>query len=135
MKSKKSQQSELRLALPRENAHLFGHDQILADIFTAYNKKSMPGGWLISGVAGIGKATLAYRIAKFVLYHGKKGTSGLFGSQESADLSVPQNSQSSLKVSAGTHPDLLVLESGGDDEKSIRGDILIEDARISDCYY
>lgn len=129
MKGKKTKQIETQLLSPRENPIFFGHEDIVADMFSAYNNSNMPGGWLISGPTGIGKATLAYRFAKFILYHGGKKLGGLFEDNTSADLSIPQNSPSFSKVSNGTHPDLLVLEAGIKDSKSISGDILVEDAR------
>lgn len=129
MKSKKATKTEPQLLLPRENPNFFGYDNILADIFSSYNNGNMPGGWLISGPSGIGKATLAYRFSRFILSCSKQETAGLFANRASVDLSTPQNSSSFIKVSNGTHPDLLVLEAGIEGEKSIRGDILVEDAR------
>jgi len=35
----------------------------------AYRSGRIPHAWLIGGAAGVGKATLAYRMARFVLAH------------------------------------------------------------------
>ena len=39
----------------------------------------MPHAWLIGGPQGIGKATLAYRTARFVLAHGNPKSSDVHG--------------------------------------------------------
>jgi len=130
MKGKKNRQAENIVLLPRENPNFFGHEHVVADFYAAYNKGNMPAGWLISGKKGIGKATLAYRLARFMLYHGKKKSGGLFAEERpSTDLSIPQNSPIFSKVNIGSHPDLLVLESGLEDSKSAAGEILVEEAR------
>ncbi len=38
-------------------------------LLDAYRSGRIPHAWLIGGAQGIGKATLAYRMAKFVLAH------------------------------------------------------------------
>jgi DNA polymerase-3 subunit delta' len=58
---------------------------------------------MISGPRGIGKATLAYRFARFLL-HRHLATSSLDG------LNVDPGDPVSRLVAAGSHPDLFVLE-------------------------
>ena len=62
---------------PRENPELVGHDAAEAALYDAWNSGRLAHGWLINGPQGIGKATLAYRFARFVLSGGRAG--GLFG--------------------------------------------------------
>jgi len=52
---------------PNKNTHLIGHDEAIKLFLTAYNSGSLHHGWLITGPEGIGKATLAYKIARFLL--------------------------------------------------------------------
>ncbi len=59
--------------------------------------------WLIKGAEGIGKATLAYRLARFMLSCRGEDTAG------ARDLSVPDDSPVFAKVAALSHPNLLVL--------------------------
>ena len=54
---------------PRETSALFGHDAAERALLDAYKGGSIPHAWLIGGPPGIGKATLAYRLARFVLAH------------------------------------------------------------------
>ena len=48
---------------------LFGHAEAEQTLLDAYRGGRMPHAWLIGGPPGIGKATLAYRMARFVLAH------------------------------------------------------------------
>ncbi|HET6839783.1 MAG TPA: DNA polymerase III subunit delta', partial [Bradyrhizobium sp.] len=56
---------------PRETTVLFGHREAETALLNAYRSGRIPHAWLIGGAAGIGKATLAYRMARFVLAHGE----------------------------------------------------------------
>lgn len=70
-----------------------------------YGQVYRRGGWLISGPPGIGKATLAYRIARYLLTYGATDNGP-------ADLSVPANAADAQLVAAGSHPGLLALRRG-----------------------
>src|ERR1700759_4193472 len=52
---------------PRETMVLFGHQAAEQAFLSSYRSGRIPHSWLIGGEAGIGKATLAYRMARFVL--------------------------------------------------------------------
>src|SRR2546430_16312997 len=54
---------------PRETGALFGHREAEMGLLNAYRSGRIPHAWLIGGPQGIGKATLAYRMARFVLAH------------------------------------------------------------------
>ncbi len=84
---------------------LIGQDLALSRAARAIRNGKPPQGWLISGPPGIGKATLAYRIARYLLAYGASDAGP-------ADLSVPVNDPAALQVAAGSHPGLLVLKRG-----------------------
>src|SRR4051812_35324509 len=88
---------------PREIHALFGQDQALARAARALRSGRPPSAWLITGAPGIGKATLAYRIARYLL---------AFGATDAGpeDLSVAENHPAARQVAAGSHPGLLVLK-------------------------
>ena len=54
---------------PREAQQLFGHADAERTLLDAYRSGRIPHAWLIGGPHGVGKATLAYRMARFVLAH------------------------------------------------------------------
>src|ERR1700729_1251792 len=62
-------ESQITARLPRETTALFGHREAEAALLDAYRSGRIPHAWLIGGAQGIGKATLAYRMARFVLAH------------------------------------------------------------------
>ncbi len=64
-----------------------------------------PHAWLITGPPGIGKATLAYRMARYLLRHGATA-------EGAADLAVPRDDAVARQVEARAHPGLLVLKRG-----------------------
>ena len=55
--------------LPRVTTALYGHAEAEQALLDAYRGGRIPHAWLIGGPPGIGKATLAYRMARFVLAH------------------------------------------------------------------
>jgi len=89
-------------AHPRETPRLVGHEAVLARAALAIRSGRPPQAWLIAGPPGIGKATLAYRIARYLLAYGASD-------KGAADLSVPSNEAASMQVAAGSHPGLLAL--------------------------
>ncbi|HUJ03085.1 MAG TPA: DNA polymerase III subunit delta' [Rhizomicrobium sp.] len=89
-------------AHPRENFRLVGQSEALVRAARALRRGKPPQAWLIAGPPGIGKATLAYRIARYLLKYGARADGP-------EDLSVPEKDPVSIQVAAGAHPGLLVL--------------------------
>ena len=52
---------------PRANPDLLGHEAAEAELRRLFDSGRMPHALLLSGPRGIGKATLAFRLARFVL--------------------------------------------------------------------
>ena len=114
---------------PRENTALLGHQTAEANLLQAFNAGRLPHAWLITGPRGIGKATLAYRFARFLFAEGAGGGGGLFAAPATS-LAVAPSHQAFRLVVAGAHPDLLVVERGYDPRrKRQRREIVADDAR------
>lgn len=90
-------------AHPRETRDLFGHGEAERDLARAFASGRMHHGWLFAGPEGIGKATLAYRLARHVLAAPEERD--LFGES----LSVPDDCAAARQITAMAHPGLLVL--------------------------
>lgn len=83
---------------PRLNTMLVGHDAAEAELLRAVASGRLHHGWLITGPAGIGKATLGYRFARYLL-HGGRG-------QEDT-LEVGAQTQTYKRMAAGGHGDFV----------------------------
>ena len=95
---------------PRESQTLFGQSSAEADFLNAYTTGRLHSGWLIAGPQGVGKATLAWKIATFLLAE-PPADAGLFGETPPPPTSLavsPENADARL-VQSGAHPRLYVL--------------------------
>ncbi len=93
--------------LPRATAALFGHDDAEQALLTSYKSGRVPHAWLIGGPPGIGKATLAYRFARFVLAHPDPDAPDV---QNATSLAVDPAHPVARRIAAQAQGDLLVLE-------------------------
>ncbi|HLI21387.1 MAG TPA: DNA polymerase III subunit delta' [Stellaceae bacterium] len=115
---------------PRENPLLLGHDAPEAALLQCFNAGRLPHAWLVTGPRGIGKATLAYRFARFLFAEGASGGGGGLFSAPATSLAVQPGHQAFRLVATGSHPDLLVVERAFDPKrKRQRREIVAEDAR------
>jgi DNA polymerase-3 subunit delta' len=87
---------------PRETFTLEGQDVALSRAARALRTGRPPSAWLISGPPGVGKATLAYRIARYLMAHGAT-------TEGPEDLSVPFTAAAARQIMAQSHPGLLAL--------------------------
>ena len=85
---------------PRDRHVLFGHGEAERALLDAVASGRLHHAWLIGGPAGIGKATFAYRAAKYLLAGGRGGDS----------LAVDPTANAARQVMAGSHPNLVVLD-------------------------
>jgi DNA polymerase-3 subunit delta' len=92
-----------RFAHPRETGTLLGQDAALGRAARALRAGRPPSAWLITGPPGIGKATFAYRVARYLLAYGASDAGP-------EDLSVPDDHTATRQVLAQSHPGLLVLK-------------------------
>ncbi len=116
--------------LPRANPDLVGHDPAEAALLNAWRSGRMPHAWIVAGPRGIGKATLAYRFARFVLAQGAQADSGLFGAPEPRSLALPATDPVFRRVAAGGHADLVAIERTIDpDRDKLRTVIAVDQIR------
>lgn len=74
---------------PRETLHLFGQSNAEDAFLQAFNTGRLHHAWLITGPRGVGKATLAWRIARFLLSQPVgEADAGLFGDAPPAPTSL-----------------------------------------------
>ena len=91
---------------PRDAVSLYGHDKEEAAFLDAYRTGRMPHAWLLAGPEGIGKASFAWRAARFVLSHPDPTSDAV---QSAQSLDVDPLATVSRTITAQAHPDLFVL--------------------------
>ena len=110
---------------PRDTARLFGHDAAEARIAETFSRDRVHHAWLVSGREGIGKATLAYRMARFLLADPDQRGVGEHGA-----LSVPPKSVAARQVRALSHPGLMVIRRAWEPKtKRFLSSISVDDVR------
>jgi DNA polymerase III subunit delta' len=92
---------------PRETSVLFGHAEVERALLEAYRGGRLPHAWLIGGPAGIGKATLAFRFARFLLAHPDPRAAEVRGA---TSLAVDPGHPVARRMAVQAQGDLLVLE-------------------------
>jgi DNA polymerase-3 subunit delta' len=113
---------------PRHTYTLHGQDSAQADFLNAFNSDRMHHAWMITGPKGIGKATLAWRIARFVLSQPDKG--GMFDAPAPSNLEVSPDSPVSRRIDALGEPSLFLARRPWDEKaKKLKQNINVDEIR------
>ena len=123
---------QVAAAHPRETNVLFGHREAEQALLNAYRSGRIPHAWLIGGAQGIGKATLAYRMAKFVLAYRDPTAAEVQGA---ATLQVEPSNPVARHVAAGAHGSLLTLERTLNDKGVLRTVITVDETRETISFF
>lgn len=110
---------------PSANPDLYGHEANEKALLELYNDGKLPHALIFSGPFGVGKATAAFRLARFLLKHGAGGDDNqdsLFGDAPAKPdtLFVPMDDPVARKIAAGGHPDLRYIERPIDVRKGVK---------------
>jgi DNA polymerase III subunit delta' len=111
---------------PRANPDLAGHGYAECELRRLVEAGRLPHAILLSGPRGVGKATLAFRFARFLLATADHSTKAAI----EGGLAIDPESGVFHRVAAGGHADLLTVERAYDPRRRrLRGEIVVEDAR------
>lgn len=115
---------------PRETQQLFGQDTATGDFLDAFSSGRLHSGWLMTGPRGIGKATLAWKIATFLLAQEQPGDS-LFGAPpKPTSLDVSPDHPDVRLVQSGAHPRLFVVRRPYDAKTAkLKSEITVDTVR------
>ncbi len=91
---------------PRKTARLFGQARAESELLDGYRAGRLHHAWLMGGAQGTGKATLAWRFARFLLAHPDPAGGAV---RDAVDLSVPADHPAAGRVASGAHGDVAVL--------------------------
>ncbi len=112
-------EAEELLPPPEANSELIGQESAEAELLGALASGRMHHAWLITGAKGTGKATLAFRLARFLLRHGHAPNAAA----RSTSLAVAAEDPIARQVASGAAQDLLILRLPRDErtgaEKSV----------------
>jgi DNA polymerase-3 subunit delta' len=115
---------------PRENPQLVGHENAERELRRLVEAGRLPHAILLSGPRGIGKATLAFRLARFLLAGPGDLPAEMFQETEKVGLAIDAESGVFRRVASGGHADLLTVERAYDPRRRrLRSDIIVEDTR------
>ncbi|MHC5653661.1 DNA polymerase III subunit delta' [Stappia sp. ICDLI1TA098] len=116
--------------LPRAQGRLIGHARAERELLEAYRSGRMHHAWILAGPKGIGKATLAFRFARFALVHPDASAPAV---REATSLEVPETSPEFRKIASGAHPGLLHLKRPYDPKRKskdkIKQDLTVDEIR------
>jgi len=119
--------------LPQATSQIYGHEAAEATFLDAFSNDRLHHAWLISGPKGVGKATLAWKFAKFLLTQDGEPDPGLFGEPEPVSnetLDCDPDNTEIQRIIAGGHGGLLVVERSLNEKTGkIRADIVVQDIR------
>lgn len=119
---------------PAATKEVSGHEGPESEILRAIASDRLHHAWLLSGPQGIGKATFAYRLTKFLLTEDGRSAGGLFGTPPDS-LSVSPEAPAARQVAGGAHPNLQVLQIKADEKTGkLRRVITVEQVRESNHF-
>lgn len=111
---------------PRDVFRIDGVEAAELSFLDALDRGRLHHAWLLTGPEGVGKATLAYRMARRLLGAKLDPAFGALGASPTDFVS--------RQVAARSHPDLMVLERETDDGKA-RKSIPVDEARQLPAFF
>jgi len=114
---------------PRETETLLGQAGPEHDFLDAFTSGRMHHAWLITGPRGVGKATLAWRIARFLLAT-PPDDGGMFAPATPDTLDIAPDHPVARRLAALSDPGLFLLRRPYDEKaKRLKGEITVDEAR------
>ncbi len=114
---------------PRETEGLIGQSRAEETFLDAYNTGRLHHGWMLTGPRGVGKATLAWRIARFLLAT-PEDDGGMFAPPKPESLDIDPETPVARRMRALAEPRLALVRRAYDDEKKrIPTEITVKEIR------
>ena len=114
---------------PRDTVRLIGQTSAEVGFLDAFNGNRLHHAWLITGPKGVGKATLAWRIARFLLAT-PKDEGGMFAAPTPDTLDIADSHPVNARISALSEPGLFLLRRGWDEKtKKLKSIIAVDEVR------
>lgn len=116
---------------PRMASRLFGQTEAEETFLSALNSGRLPHGWLLTGPRGVGKATFAWRAARYLLANPPDEGDGLFGAPPPpVSLDTDPEHPVARRLRALSEPNLLLLRRPWDFEKKrLKTQLTVDEVR------
>ena len=109
---------------PRHTERLYGQENAETGFLQAFASGRLHHAWILTGPPGVGKATLAYRIARFLL--AARSERDVLGTS----LDIAPGTSASRLVAGLAHPELLVIRRPYDFKaKKLKSEITVDEVR------
>ncbi len=120
---------------PRETLDLIGQAQAEAAFLNSYRQGRLHHGWLITGPRGVGKATLAWKIARFLLAT-PEDDGGFFAPAPPETLDIPADHPVARRSMALSEPRLFLLRRTLNDQRTAISNIIsVDDVRKMKSFF
>ncbi len=122
---------------PRETYQLIGQGPAEAAFLNAFTEGRLHHGWLLTGPRGVGKATLAWKIARFLLAT-PEDDDGMFAAPQPTSLDIPPDHPVSRRTLALSEPRLFLLRRPWDDKATPprhRQEITVDEVRRMKSFF
>lgn len=115
---------------PRETSKLFGHSAAEAEFLTAHKSGRLHHAWMITGPRGVGKATLAWRMARYLMNDTGDAGPSMFGDDAPADLNMSPDHPVFKRVAALSEPGIALCRRSWDEKtKRLRTVLNVDEVR------
>ena len=118
---------------PRTSAQLFGQERAQAAFLGALASGRLHHNWLLCGPRGIGKATFAWQIARFLLANGKEAPARALAAASAHGfhaLDVAPDHPVARRIHAGVEPRLFAMRRTWDEKAGrLKSRITVDDVR------
>ncbi|HOZ32105.1 MAG TPA: DNA polymerase III subunit delta' [Tabrizicola sp.] len=111
---------------PRETGVLYGHAAQESDILQAFNSSRLHHAWMLTGPKGVGKATLAWRAARFLLAT-PEDDGGMFAAPAPDTLDIPAENPVSRRMLQLAEPRNFLLRRGPNDKETALSQVISVD--------
>ncbi len=111
---------------PRETGVLFGHGAAVAAVLDAHRSGRLHHAWMLAGPKGVGKATLAWQLARFLLAT-PEDDGGMFAGLPPDTLDIPATHPVARRMLQGAEPRHFHLRRGPNEKETALSQVISVD--------
>ncbi len=121
---------------PRDTLRLIGQEAAETDFVDAFNTGRLHHAWMLTGPRGVGKATLAWRIARFLLATPAPDAGGMFAPEPARTLEISPDHPVAQRIASGGEGRIRnVTRSVNEKTGKLRSEIVADDIRALNAFF